>query len=287
VFDTTARRNADLAEAFTILPIFLRESRATLTRLDRFAGDTDPLVQQLRPAARELSPTLVAAGRLAPELRGFFSGLRGTIAASDTGFPALRRLLDDDLPPLLERLGTSVGGQDPYLSHLNSIIQAAKRYKHEITAFLGNSAAATNAFTGAPEAGFQPVKLLRTTSPLYPSSLAAFPQRLTSDRANPYFAPLGYDNLASGLETFANTPCAAGITAELDPNTPLDPIFNALTGGDIAAATDLFNRLEQFAFADQLSTDDVPAPPCKVQEDLKSIGAFTEFTPYLHVRPQP
>ena len=43
-----------------------RGVRLTLDRLDRFAADTDPLVQQLRPAARELSPTLIALGKAAP-----------------------------------------------------------------------------------------------------------------------------------------------------------------------------------------------------------------------------
>ena len=66
VFSTTARRNQDLEQLFRILPTFQRESRATLERLNSFAANTDPLVQQLRPAARELSPTLVAARRRRP-----------------------------------------------------------------------------------------------------------------------------------------------------------------------------------------------------------------------------
>ena len=151
VFSTTARRNQELADLFRILPTFQRESRATLARLDSFAGTADPLVQQLRPAARELSPTLVAAQKAAPDLKAFFEGLRGTINASDTGFPALRRLLSDDFTPLLARLGGSVGGQDPYLAHLNSIIEVLGMYKHEITAFLGNAAAAMQYSSRMPE----------------------------------------------------------------------------------------------------------------------------------------
>ncbi len=142
VFSTTARRNQELEELFRILPTFQRESRATLARLNSFADTADPLVQQLRPAARELSPTLVAAEKAAPHLKAFFEGLRGAINVSDTGFPALRRLLSDDFTPLLTRLGASVGGQDPYLAHLNSIIEVLGIYRHEITAFLANTAAA-------------------------------------------------------------------------------------------------------------------------------------------------
>ena len=81
-------------------------------------------------------------------------------------------------------------------------------YKHEITAFLGNAAAATQFGLPASEAGGKSVKMLRTPSPLNPESLASFPSRLISDRANPYFKPLGYNRLKQGLETFANTPCS-------------------------------------------------------------------------------
>ena len=59
---------------FRAFPTFLNESRLTLARLRSFALDADPLVQQLVPVARQLSPTLVDLGRLAPELQGFFKG---------------------------------------------------------------------------------------------------------------------------------------------------------------------------------------------------------------------
>jgi len=284
VFATTAQRNRDLTDTFRILPTFQRETRFTLERLDRFAALADPLVQQLRPAARELSPTLVAAGNLAPDLQRFFVGLRGAIAASDPGLPALRRLLDEDLPPLLARL-------NPYLAQLNSILEGVRLYRHEITAFLGNAAAATNYGQSAAERNFKKVKILRTTSPLNPESLAAFMRRLKPDRANPYVKPLGYTKLAHGLETFPNTPCGAGITATLDPNSPADPnMYNRFLGTTeekIAEAQDLFDRIKQYAFDNQLSTDDVPAPPCRKQGPFRSIGVFQEFTPYLHVRREP
>jgi virulence factor Mce-like protein len=287
VFATTARRNQQLADTFRILPTFQRESRATLDRLDRFAANTDPLVQQLRPAARQLSPTLIAVGKSSPDLEAFFKGLRGTINASRRGLPALRTVLSDDLTPLLSRLGASVGGNDPYLAHLNSVVEALDMYKHEITAFLGNAAAVTNQGQAEPRKDFQQVKLLRTTSPLNPESIAAFSHRLKPDRANPYFKPLGYNQLASGLQSFANTPCGSGITASLVPTTPTDPNFNLHTGGNVADATDLFNRIKQFAFGNVLNSDSTPSPPCNKQGTLKSIGRFPEFSEYLHVRRQP
>jgi phospholipid/cholesterol/gamma-HCH transport system substrate-binding protein len=293
VFSTTAQRNADLAEAFRILPTFQRETRLTLERLNRFAIDADPLIQQLRPAAKQLSPTLEAAGRAAPDLQRFFVGLRGTIAASHKGFPALRRLLSDDLTPLLARLGGTVDGKVPWLAEFNPIIKVAKMYKHEITGFLGNIAAATNNFQTAPEKGFAPVKLLRTTSPLNPQSMAAFPQRLTMERANPYFKPNSYLNLKHGLESFQNTPCGDGIVARLDPNTPNDPNFwnsGRFTGTDQEKqqqAQDLFDRIKLYGFSDQLSSAQTKHPPCKKQSDFRSIGTLREKTPYLHVRREP
>jgi phospholipid/cholesterol/gamma-HCH transport system substrate-binding protein len=301
VFSTTARRNRELAELFRILPTFQRESRATLARLNRFARTADPLVQQLRPAARELSPTLIAAQKAAPDLKAFFEGLRGAINVSDTGFPALRRLLSDDFKPLLSRLGGSVGGQDPYLAHLNSIIKMLGKYKHEITAFLGNAAAAVQYSVQADEEP-RKVHILRTTSPLGPESLASFDQRLNSDRANPYFKPLGYNQLANGLKSFANTPCGGGITATLpprakvagDPNfqpyaTPANPPeYNPLMGDP----ANLYDRIKSFAFGlppspGATSTSAVPAPPCDKQGNFRSIGRSPESTPYLHVRRQP
>jgi phospholipid/cholesterol/gamma-HCH transport system substrate-binding protein len=288
VFATTARRNQALADTFRILPTFQRESRDTLARLNRFARNTDPLVQQLRPAARELSPTLVAAGKAAPDLKAFFKGLRGAIKASPTGFPALRRLLRDDFTPLLARLGASVGGEDPWLAHFNPIVQVLGMYKHEITAFLGNATAATQYGQEGPETGgVRKVKLLRTTSPLAPESVAAFPQRLNSNRANPYFKPLGYNQLASGLQSFANTPCAAGITANLVPTTPNDPNFNVRTGGRVDDATTLFNLIKQFAFTNAPSTASVPSPSCNKQGPFRSIGRSPETSDYLHVRRDP
>ena len=135
------------------------------------------------------------------------------------------------------------------------------------------------------------MKVLRTSSPLNPQSVATFPQRLTMERANPYFKPSGYNKLNSGLQSFQNTPCDTGITAKLDPNSPNDPNFYNRFSGTTAQkkqdAQGFFNRIKLYAFNDHLSTTDVKHPPCKKQGNFKSIGAFREFTPYLHVRREP
>ena len=58
VFAATAARDSELQATFRALPTFEDESRKTFERLDEFQRETDPLITQLRPAARELSPTL-------------------------------------------------------------------------------------------------------------------------------------------------------------------------------------------------------------------------------------
>jgi phospholipid/cholesterol/gamma-HCH transport system substrate-binding protein len=298
VFQTTARRNADLEQIFEILPTFQRESRATLARLNEFAANTDPLVRQLQPAARELSPTLIAAGKAAPDLRRFFSGLRGAIRNSDSGFPALRRLLSDDFTPLLSRLGSSVGGRDPYLAHLNSIVDAIRMYKHEVAAFFANASSATNNAQPAFQGSNRFVRQLRTTSPLNPETLASFGQQLRPVRANPYFKPLGYNQIAQGLKSFANTSCSTGVTAILPPQSQVvhDPNFNVRTQnspftipvpGKIPQAIDLYKRIKEYAMGGTVNTNATLAPPCRKQGPFESIGKNPQSTDYLHVRQQP
>jgi phospholipid/cholesterol/gamma-HCH transport system substrate-binding protein len=270
VFATTAARNRELQDLFVVLPTFQREARLTLERLDQFSTEADPLVRQLRPAARELSPTLIAAGDLAPELQGFFEALAPAIRLSRDGLPALRRLLGEDLPPVLGEL-------EPFLNNLTPIIEAARLYRHELTAFLGNATAATNA-VGAGVEG--PVHYLRTTSPLNPESLAAYPQRLSTNRANPYVKPLGYAKLAGrGIESFETRQCGGG---------GLQVTLTNLGAGGFSLDPDLFGRLQEFAFGEVTDSGEVPAPPCIQQGPFRSIGgSFRELSRYLHVREDP
>jgi phospholipid/cholesterol/gamma-HCH transport system substrate-binding protein len=277
VFHTTAVRNQDLADTFRVLPTFLDESRATLERVDRFAADTDPLIRQLRPAARQLTPVLKDTAKVSPSLRQFFNGLKPLADRSSAGFGALRTLLGSNLPPLLAAL-------DPFTHQLQPILQAIAPYKQEVTAFLGNVTGATQGLNTTPESGFAKQHYLRTITPFEPEALAAYPNgRLNSNRTNPYVAPGGYNKLASGLQSFETRQCASGDVASLDPNTPNDPNFNAIFGGDLAKATDLFNRLQKYAFDNKPSTSTVPAPGCAKQGQFNSIGDIPELSDYLHV----
>jgi ABC-type transporter Mla subunit MlaD len=281
VFETTARRNADLRRTFTVLPTFLRESQTTLARLDRFAADTDPLITQLRPAARELSPTLTAAGDLAVELSGFFPGLREVTDRAPRGLGALRDLLDDDLPPVLERL-------DPFLTELTPILTGLGDYRREVAAFFANTAAATNAIN---DEGLGPRAYLRTLAPLGPEVFNTWPSRPVSNRTNPYVAPGGYANLASGLASFETAQCSSGIDSILDAAVAESEDLLArfpFAEDPEAEAADLVERIREFGFVGTDRASQVPAPGCNKQAPFESIGGSTpETTDYQHVRRLP
>jgi virulence factor Mce-like protein len=269
VFATTAARNAELQEIFRIFPTFERESRQTLTSLAEFSRNTDPLIQQLRPAAQELSPTLIDLGKLSPELEQLFIGLRGTINAAKPGFPDLRKLLSKDLTPLL-------GRYNKFGSQLNAFLEAVGLYKHEITATLGNLAAASlNALAESGPSGNFLYHQLRTEAPLGPEALAAYPRRLEYNRTNPYVEPLGYNKLPTNLENFETRQCGSGRHATLqDADAPVFP-------------GDLYQRIKHFAYDDLNDSLALPRPDCDEQDQLQSIGVSPEMTKYLHVRREP
>jgi phospholipid/cholesterol/gamma-HCH transport system substrate-binding protein len=275
VFATTARRNQDLRETFVALPTFLDESRLTLNRLDSFAANTNPLITQLHPAAKELSKTLRQVARVTPDFRGFFAGFRKLATRSLTGLPALRTLLDDDLPPLLAQI-------QPFTQQLGPLVETLNRYRREVTGFLGNGASVSNAVGSAGETNNQPTHYLRTAAPLLPEGLATFPtSRLTVNRNNSYPAPGSAVEVANGLQSFDTTDCAGGAVATLDPATPADPDFAARA--TVTTPQVLFDTLTQFGFNNTLSTGTVAAPPCVKQGPQPSIGQIPELTDYLHV----
>jgi ABC-type transporter Mla subunit MlaD len=267
VFSTTAARDAELRELFQVLPTFLDETKLSLERLDEFAADTDPLVTQLRPVARQLSGTFVALKRLSPELRRFFTGLRPVIQRAEPGFSSLRVLLDDELPPFLGRL-------DPYFDELIPVVDTIDRYKSEVTAFLANTSSALNG-EAIPNLQTKPVKFIRATGPLGPAVLGSPPSPYKISRFNAYTKPGGYTKLSQGLDSIFTDHCSSGLTATVQQ-------------GDLSA--DLWERTQIYAMGGLgiTNTDDVPTPPCRQQGTQRSIGGPPdERTYYPHVNAEP
>jgi phospholipid/cholesterol/gamma-HCH transport system substrate-binding protein len=258
VFATTASRNEKLQEIFTILPTFLDEARVTTTRVTAFARNANPLITQLRPAARELSPTLIQLRSLAPDLKGLFRDLDPLITASREGLPAVRRILDDTVP-LLRQL-------DPFLRNVNPILDWIGLYKKEIAAFFALDAASTQA--AQVSAGSQTgVHYLRTSNPLNPENLAAYPKRISSNRSNPYVAPGGSAN--NPLKVFGEYLCTNNAIPQLQPagalpgsigQIPLPPGVTQPVESVLPAQ--LRDLIQQYAFAGGV------APPCDEQPPL-------------------
>jgi len=261
VFQTTANRNAELQQTFIALPTFEREGQLTLDRVTRFALNTNPLITQLRPAARELSPTLVDLAALAPDLRGFFKDLNPLITASRRGLPALTQILDDARPLL--------GQFDPFLRQVRPILQGLTLYEKELTAFFANTVAATQATEPRPD-GSGVIHYLRTSNPVNPENLAVYNKRLPSNRPNPYIFPGAFNNLPHGMAVYENRQCSAANVAP----TPV--------AGAPLISPQLLGLVDQFALGNS-GSGAVPAPPCVKQPPFPSIGRISETTQYPHV----
>lgn len=284
VFQTTARRDRDIEALFRAFPTFLDESQLTLDRLKGFSLNADPLMRQLVPAAEQLSPTLIALSKLAPESKAFFEGLGPVIKRAPAGFAAFRKIFRDEFPPLLRAL-------DPFLRNLNPILVGLKLYKHETPAVFANLAAATNAVVSGQKAHY-----LRAMGPLNPETVSTYPNRLAMNRNSAYSPPLWAEGITEGLPSFDTRQCTTGIVATLNPNTPENPAFEERaveTKPDPTEpslqpksqrenAEDLFKRIKEYAFAGQTSTSSVPAPPCKQQAPFQPIYGSGPATQYQH-----
>jgi len=263
VFGTVAARNQQLQDTFKAFPTFERESSLTLNRLNRFTREVNPIVTQLRPVARQLSPTLQAAGRLAPSFRDFFVNLGPLITAAKPGLPAFRRFLADARPAL--------GQLDPFTRSLNPFLAYVADYLPELDAFVGNIAASTQA---TPVAG-STAHYLRAATMFSPEGMTIYPQRLATNRPNPYRLRGQLNQLRTGLPVFEDRQCAAGprpVPNIGDPNT-----WAATVGGVSPLAA---SYLLQFAFRNDPSN--VPAPACRAQGATPGFG-----TDFPHVVAEP
>jgi phospholipid/cholesterol/gamma-HCH transport system substrate-binding protein len=257
VFQATASRNQQLEGTFKALPTFERESTTTLKRLTAFAHNTNPLVTQLRPAARQLSPTLKSLSALAPDAKKLFKAIDPLVTASRKGLPATQNFLDE-LHPLLADF-------DPVLRQLNPILEGVGAYKNEVTAFLANTVAATQAYT-VPKPGVQ-LHYLRSMNPVNPENFAVYPVRVGTNRPNPYAFPRNFDNLPQGMPQYETRQCSRGTPTIVNPLLDIMP-------------QSLQDAIQKYAFGPVGQA--VPAPPCKQQPPFVFQGETSQFP---HVKP--
>jgi virulence factor Mce-like protein len=283
VFQTTAQRDNELRQAFIAFPTFEDQSRAISVRLTKFANNANPLITQLRPAARQLSPTLKSAAQLAPNLKALFQSIHPLVQASKRGLPAVSSLLDSTRPVLAQA--------DPFLRSLNPFLDWVGLYKHEAAAFFANDVASTQASQGVCDQPTQrcsqvdnakQVHYLRTTNPVNPEALAAYPKRIASNRNNPYFAPLGYKDLPTGLKVFGSYLCTTNpVPTVVQTTDPLNPGVGDLTN---LLSPETFKLIDQFVYGGAAPAN-VASPPCREQAPLGSQIGQTGKYPHVQAAP--
>jgi hypothetical protein len=192
-FEATAARDDALADTIAIFPTFLDESRVTAARLEQFARETHPLVNDLKGPADDLAPTLRDLGDLGPDLERLFADLDPLVRAGRVGVPALERTLRD-AEPLAE-------GLHAFLPELNPILSYAGYHQQTIASFISNAASDLAADYGTGQRGQTQVGILEGRS------LEAYPWGQEPPdwvRGNAYLAPNGLERALTlgGVESF-------------------------------------------------------------------------------------
>jgi phospholipid/cholesterol/gamma-HCH transport system substrate-binding protein len=177
-FGAIAAQNRALATVVRQFPHFLDESKQTFANLQSFATNANPVLVELEPVARQLTPTFAALKQLAPSADHLFSSLGPLITASRRGLPALSQVLKG-ANPLLASLG-------PWLEQLNPVLTWLSEHQLLLSDFISNGAASlaakTDAFGGTGH-------YLRQFSPVGPETLAIQTNRDPDNRGNTYPAP--------------------------------------------------------------------------------------------------
>ena len=185
-FGALASRDDALAETFQIFPTFLRETRATVRRLEAFAKNTDPLVRDLAQPARDLAPTLRDLGALSPDLEHLFNHIHPLVRASKTGVPAATRFLKG-AEPVLEATHVFMPELNPILSYLSfARVQLAQFITVGGAALAGNGQGGYQRASGVEH-------YLPQIAIIDGRSLQRRPTRPVWERANSYIAPNAYD----------------------------------------------------------------------------------------------
>jgi phospholipid/cholesterol/gamma-HCH transport system substrate-binding protein len=185
-FGALASRDDALAETFQVFPTFLRETRATVRRLEAFARNTDPLVRDLREPARDLAPTLRDLGDLSPDLETLFRHIDPLVRASRSGIPAATRFLRG-AEPVLEAAHVFMPELNPILSYLSfARVQLAQFITVGGAALAGNGVGGYRGDGGAEH-------YLPQMAIIDGRSLGRRTSRPPWERANSYVAPNAYD----------------------------------------------------------------------------------------------
>jgi phospholipid/cholesterol/gamma-HCH transport system substrate-binding protein len=258
-FHAAAASSQAFANAFRALPPFERSSTVALKELDKFAVIASPFFDEFRPAQQQLALLLNAAKPFAPTFNSFLTALGPLTKAAKTGLPDFKKSLELTTP-ILENLR-------PVLHNLDPFFQYTGQYVPELQAFFANLTAASQGSAGnANTLGIGPKQhLLTTMAVLSPESLATYPSRIGTDRANVYPLPGTYHSLASGLPAFSTSACANSAPAVGGPPNEF-------------VSEEVINQLQVFKVANKPGGgNEVAAPACMQQGPSTFNGHSSQF----------
>jgi phospholipid/cholesterol/gamma-HCH transport system substrate-binding protein len=258
-FHALAEGSQAFAAAFRALPEFEKRSKTALKELDRFATDASPFLDEFRPVERKLATVLNTAKPFAPQFDSFLTSLGPLTTAAKKGLPDVGKTLDFTTTQL-EAIRPVLHNLDPFLQYLG-------QYVPELQAFFANFTAATQAhesntnIPGGPRQHY-----LRSMQVLSPESLAVFPQRIGTDRANAYPKPGAFGALGNGgLQVFSNSNCSNPVPSVSGP--PSSTISQSL-----------IEQIIQFKVANAPETPNtIPAPACNQQSPFTFNGLTGQF----------
>jgi virulence factor Mce-like protein len=204
----SAEQNA-LADIFHVFPTFLDESKATLARLETFSVNTHPLVNDLKPVADDLGPTVRDLVALGPDLEAFFRRLPPVIRSSKTDLPAAAMFLRGAIPVFK--------GLHVFLPQLNPILSYWNFDQDRIAHFLAAGGSAFH-YNVAPQVGGLPGYSLAQFGVLNGESIQLKNQRPADERANSYLAPNAYNRAVpiGMVESFDCKPSGGKVTNPSD-----------------------------------------------------------------------
>jgi phospholipid/cholesterol/gamma-HCH transport system substrate-binding protein len=263
-FHAAAESSQAFAEAFRALPTFEHNSTVALRTLDRFAVVASPYLDQFRPAERQLALLLTAAKPFAPQFNGFLTALGPLTKAAKKGLPETAKVLNLTTP-VLENLRPVLHNLDPFLQSLGEYVPELQAFFANLTAATeshgANGSAVVNGRAQGPQEHY-----LRTMLVFNPQSLAVYPQRVGTNRSNPYFQPGAFRALGNGgLQVFSNSSCANSAPSVSGPPNE-------------AISQSLIELILQFKVANAPeSANTVAAPSCNQQGPFTFNGHTSQF----------
>lgn len=261
-FAPAAKESREWAEAFEELPGFERNSQRTLRSFDQLADEASPVLDQLRPAERALTPLLHQAESFSPPFNDLLTSLGPLTDAAKRGLPALGKSLQLTTP-LLKSLRPVLHNFDPFLQYTDE-------YLPSVQALFANFAAASNAHINDSNlpgslSGYKP-HYLRSLQYVNAESLAVYPQRIGTNRANAYPHSGAFGQLGSGLSVFDSSNCADSAPAVEGP------------ANEYVSQAIIEQLIElKIVNAPESAGNAVPAPACTQQGPFTFNGKTSQF----------